>query len=68
MRLISLLLSLAILGYVISIYLDSSSGSSAGNEQYSSRPQQTIEQAEDTAAQINQSLKLQQQQLQQADQ
>jgi len=67
MRLISLVLSLVVLGYVISIYLDSSVEPSDDRERYSSRPQQTIEQAEDAAKQLNQALENQQQKLQEAD-
>ena len=67
MRLISLLLSLVILGYVISIYLDSSVESSDDGERYISRPQQAIEQAEDTTNQLNQVLKNQQQKLKETD-
>lgn len=67
MRLIGLLLSLAILGYVASIYLDSSVESSDDRERYSSRPQQTIEQAEDATNQLNQVLENQQQKLKESD-
>ena len=67
MRLIGLLLSLAILGYVISIYLDSSVESSDDGERYSSRPQQTIEQAEDSAKQLSEVLKNQQKKLEEVD-
>ena len=66
MRLISLLLALAILGYVIKVYLDSSENSATG--EYTSRPQQTIEQAEDTAQQLNQALQLQQKKMEEATQ
>lgn len=67
MRFIGLLLSLAILGYVISIYLDSSVETSDEGERYSSRPQQTIEHTEDMANQLNQALKHQQQKLKDAE-
>lgn len=64
MRFISLLLALAVLGYVIKIYLDSSVDSDTG--EYTSRPQQTIEHAEDTAQQLNQALQLQQKKIEES--
>ena len=64
MRLISLLLALAILGYVIIIYLESSEN--AETEEYMSHPQQTIKQAEDTAQQLNQTLQMQQKRMEEA--
>lgn len=64
MRFISLLLALAILGYVIKIYLDSSVDKETG--EYTSRPQQTIEHAEDTAKQLNKALQQQQQQMEES--
>lgn len=64
MRLISLLLALAILGYVIKVYLDSSVNSETG--EYTSRPQQTIEQAEDAAQQLGETLQLQQKRMEDA--
>lgn len=64
MRLISLLLALAILGYVMIIYLESSEN--AETEEYTSSTQQTIKQAEDTAQQLNQALQLQQERREEA--
>lgn len=66
MRFISLLLALAILGYVIKIYLDSSVSEENGTKEYTSRPQQTIEQAEETAKQLEQTLQLQQKQMEES--
>ncbi len=63
MRFISLLLALAILGYVIRIYLDSSNVSSSGEEGNMSHPQQTIERAEQASDQINKALQNNQQRL-----
>lgn len=67
MRMIGLLLTLAILGYVISIYINSSVETTQEGESYTSRPQQTIEHTQDMADQLNQSLKHQQQKLKEAD-
>ena len=66
MRMISLLLTLAVLGDVIKIYLDSSVESNNDVEEYTSRPQQTIEQAEDTADNLNRILQQQQKQMEQS--
>lgn len=68
MRFISLLLALAILGYVIKIYLDTSVSEENGSKEYTSRPQQTIEQAEDTADQLNRVLQQQQKQMEESGQ
>lgn len=67
MRLISLLLALVILGYVIKLYLGSSNITVTDDNVTTSHPQQTIERAEETAAQINQVLQDQQQRLNDAD-
>ncbi|MDH3949104.1 MAG: hypothetical protein OEU74_09105 [Gammaproteobacteria bacterium] len=67
MRLISLLLALAILGYVIKIYLDSSSVSSLEEEGNRTHPQQTIERAEQVTEQLNQVLQGNQQRLNDAE-
>ena len=56
MRLISLLLALAILGYVIKIYLGSSSVTTADEDENITHPQQTIEQAEQVTEQLNRAL------------
>ena len=63
MRFISLLLALAILGYVIKIYLDSSSVTSLDEDGNMTRPQQTIERAEQATEQLNQVLQDNQQRL-----
>lgn len=64
MRLLSLLIGLAILGYVIYIYQES--GSPSGYEgQQENRPQQAIKQAEQAAKQFSRNLESQQQQLDQ---
>ena len=63
MRLIGLLLALAILGYVIKIYLDSSSVATQDNDGNMTQPRQTIEHAEQTSEQLNQVLQDQQQRL-----
>jgi hypothetical protein len=67
MRFISLLLALVILGYVIKLYLGSSSMTATDDNVTNSHPQQTIERAEQTADQINQALQEQQQRLNQTD-
>jgi hypothetical protein len=67
MRFISLLLALIILGYVIKLYLGSSSMTPSVDNVTTSHPQQTIERAEQTAEQINQVLQDQQQRLNDAD-
>jgi hypothetical protein len=67
MRFISLLLALVILGYVIKLYLGSSSINANDDNVTTSHPQQTIERAEDTADQINQVLQDQQQRLNDVD-
>ena len=56
MRLISLLLALAILGYVIKIYLGSSSVTTADEDGNVTHPQQTIERAEQATEQLNRAL------------
>lgn len=63
MRLISLLLALAILGYVIKVYLASSSMSSMDDAANTTHPQQTIEQAEQATERVNQALQDNQQRL-----
>ena len=68
MRFISLLLALAILGYVIKIYLDSSTTGEGDNKTYTSRPQQTIEHAEDTADNLNRAMQRQEEQIEQSGQ
>ena len=68
MRLISLLLALAILGYVIKLYLGSSNITATDDNVTTSHPQQTIERVEETADQINQVLQDQQQRLNNANQ
>lgn len=68
MRLISLLLALAILGYVIKLYLDSSSMTAGDDETLRTPPQQTLERAEQSAKQIDQVLQDQQQRLNNSDQ
>jgi hypothetical protein len=67
MRYISLLLTLVILGYVIKLYLDSSSISAMDDNATTSHPQQTIERTEQTVDQLNQVLQDQQQRLNDAD-
>ena len=67
MRFISLLLALAIIGYVIKVYLGTSSTSSLDESGYRSNPQQTINQAEQAAESINQSLQDNQQRLDDAE-
>ena len=67
MRLIGLLLTLAILGYVIKIYLGSSSITSPDEAGNITRPQQTIERAEQATEQLNQVLQDNQQRLDDAD-
>ena len=66
MRFISLLLALAILGYVIKIYLDTSVTGEGDQKEYTSRPQQTIEHAEETADNLNRVLQQQQKQIEQS--
>ena len=56
MRLIGLLLALAILGYVIKIYLGSSSVTTADEDGNITHPQQTIERAEQATEQLNRAL------------
>ena len=56
MRLISLLLALAILGYVIKIYLGSSSVTTADEDGNITHPQQSIERAEQATEQLNRAL------------
>ena len=68
MRLISLLLALVILGYVIKLYLGSSSVTATDDNTATSHPQQNLERAEQTADQLNQVLQDQQQRLNNADQ
>ena len=63
MRLIGLLLTLAILAYVIKIYLDSSSVSPLDEDGNMTRPQQTIERAEQATEQLNHVLQDNQQRL-----
>jgi len=67
MRLIGLLLTLAILGYVIKIYLGSSSVTSADEDGNISHPQQTIERAEQATEQLNQALQDNQQRFDEAE-
>ncbi len=67
MRFISLLLALAILGYVIKVYLDSSSVTSLDETGNTTRAQQTIEHTEQTTEQINQILQDNQQRLDNVD-
>ena len=68
MRFIGILLALAILVYVIKIYMDSSVVTSDdGEETYTSRPQETIEQVEETTNQLNQMLQNQQKKLREVD-
>ena len=67
MRFISLLLALAIIGYVIKIYLGSSSMSSMDEGGNRTHPQQTIEQAEETTERLNQVLQDNQQRLDEAE-
>ena len=66
MRFISLLLALAILGYVIKIYLDTSVTGEGDQKEYTSHPQQTIEHAEETADNLNRVLQQQQKQIEQS--
>ena len=68
MRFISLLLALAILGYVIKIYLDSSVNEENGTAEYTSRPQQTIEHAEEQAESLSKAIQKQQEQMEKSDQ
>lgn len=68
MRYISLLLTLVILGYVINLYLSSSSMTKEEGNTTTSHPQQTLEKAEQTAGQLNQVLQDQQQRLNNAEQ
>ena len=63
MRFISLLLALAIIGYVIKVYLDSSSMVSIEEGGNRTHPQQTIERAEQATEQVNQLLQDNQQRL-----
>ena len=67
MRFISILLALAILAYVIKIYLGSSSVSSLDEDGNSTHPQQTIERAEQATEQLNQVLQDNQRRLDNAD-
>ena len=67
MRLIGLLLTLAILGYVIKIYLGTSSVSTLDGDGSMTRPQQTIEHAEQATQQLNQVLQDNQQRLDDVD-
>lgn len=67
MRLIGLLLTLAILGYVIKIYLGSSSVTSTDEDVNITHPQQTIERAEQATEQLNQALQDNQQRLDEAE-
>lgn len=67
MRLIGLLLTLAILGYVIKIYLGSSSVTSTDEDGNKTHPQQTIERAEQATEQLNQALQNNQQRLDEAE-
>lgn len=68
MRYISLILALAIVGYSIKLYLDSSSMTAADDETQSTHPQQTLERTEQSAEQFNQLLQDQQQRLNNRDQ
>lgn len=67
MRLIGLLLALAILGYVIKVYLGTSGMSSMEENEYRSHPRQTIDQAEQATEKLNQALQDNQQRLDEAD-
>ncbi len=68
MRYISLILALVILGYVIKLYLNSSSVSTTDQGTATTHPQQTIERAEQGVDQINRVLQEQQQRLNQSEQ
>lgn len=68
MRFISLLLALVILGYVIKLYLGSSSLTSTDDNATTTHPQQTLERAEQSADQLNRVLQDQQQRLNNANQ
>ncbi len=67
MRLIGLLLALVVLGFVIKIYLNSSSVTVTGEGTEKTHPQQMIDQAEQSVEQINQALQHQQQVTQDSD-
>jgi hypothetical protein len=68
MRLISLLLALVILGYVIKLYLDSSSVTATDDKVTTSHPQKTLERVEQTADQLNRVLQDQQHRINNKDQ
>ncbi|MDX1823217.1 MAG: hypothetical protein R3354_00785 [Thiohalomonadales bacterium] len=63
MRYISLLLTLVILGYVIKVYLDSSSISATDEQAVTTHPQQTLERAEQSVDHINRVIQDQEQRL-----
>jgi hypothetical protein len=63
MRFISLLLTLVILGYVIKLYLDSSSISATDEQTVTTHPQQTLERAEQSVDHINRVMQDQEQRL-----
>lgn len=66
MRLIGLLISLAILGYVIVIYMNPSQSESEESG-YTSRPKETVDHAKQVSDQLNQVLKQEQEKLQKSD-
>jgi len=65
MRLLGLLVSLAIIGYIINIYMEGSVSSE--DNTYSSQVQEKIKSAEDSAAQLNDVLKQQQKKMDEVD-
>ena len=65
MRLIGLLVSLAVIGYIITIYMDGSVGTE--DNTYSSQVQEKIKSAEDSVNQMNEVLKQQQKKMDEVD-
>lgn len=63
MRLIILLITLALISYLVYFYLDSSASTMPGDQDIKTQAQQAIEKSKDAAKQLQQSLDLQQQRL-----
>lgn len=66
MRLLGLLISLAILAYVIVIYMNPSQSESEESG-YTSRPKETVEHAREISNQLDQAIKQQQENMQKSD-
>lgn len=63
MRFLSIIITLAIIGYAISIYIDSGNLQSADPEKIKSKPKEFIDHANQAADQFNESLKKQKKKL-----